>query len=184
MILFVNRKQLFCQQCHDTRHIYQSNTIQWIAVHGQSNSNKYTILIKDVVQIIIDFNFNLGSPSCVESEVNDESRSGIYTEGPGGLQMQSLSATQNSTSYWSMYIYVTNDYVKTPVITNEDGFRRNMNMSPTALVDDNEFLGAIPVSQTPPRYAGLLNFYVRMTWKKSRDLLLIQGVEDAASTEG
>ena len=83
-----------------------------------------------------------------------------------------------------MYSYVTNDYVKTPVITNEDGFRRNMNMSPTALVDDNEFLGAIPVSQTPPRYAGLLNFYVRMTWKKSRDLLLIQGVEDAASTEG
>jgi len=76
MILFVNRKQLFWQQCHDTRHIYQSNTIQWIAVHGQSNSNKYTILIKDVVQIIIDFNFNLGSPSCVESEVNDESRSG------------------------------------------------------------------------------------------------------------
>ena len=97
-----------------------------------------------MVQIIIDFNFNLGSPSCVESEVNDESRSGIHTEGPGGLQMQSLSATQNSTSYWSMYIYVTNDYVKTPVITNEDGFRRNMNMSPTALVDDNEFLGAIP----------------------------------------
>ena len=43
-------------------------------------------------------------------------------------------------------------------------------MSPTALVDDNEFLGAIPVSQTQPSYAGLLNFYVSMTWKKSKDI--------------